>query len=185
MAIALALPACAANHDGRLEARVSQLEHEVAALRASGLTPGCTDTRSRAYADNAQLTNTVPFMVSQSDVRPGDEITIQEVRGDRPIFDVSGAYVVRGTYKLASAEEATLAFTEQTIRMGQCSTASGHDKAVVKRGTGAFELATALPFEGYPHVSFFVNGQGAGGVVFGRTPTMAQRANRAAAKITR
>ena len=134
---------------------------------------------------NTKLTSDVPFMVSDSDVRPGDSIVIESVRGDRPRFDVNGAYVVRGTYKLESVDEAQLAFTEQTTRPGLCSSSSGRDKLFVHRGTGTFELATALPFEGYTHVAFYVQDRGAGGVVFGRTPTFTQNLARKVATVTR
>lgn len=172
-----ALAACA-GHDAQLEARVRVLEGQVTQLEQRMTASACKTTRSREFARATQLSNVVPFAVTRSDVRSGDAITIDEVRGDRARFEAGGAYVVRGTYALESADEAELAFTEQTTEPGLCSSSSGRDKVTVKRGRGRFELATALPFEGFAHVSFFVHGAGAGGVVFGRTEGLTQKLER-------
>ena len=106
----------------------------------------------------------VPFELGRTDVRNGDRITIREVRGTRKDFAVDGIYVVRGDYTLASADEAVLGLNVT----GGCTSHTERGHVTIKKGSGAFELAIKLAYVGQPHVTFYVNGEGSGGVYFGK-----------------
>lgn len=47
---------------------------------------------------------------------------------------------------------------------------SGNSRGSIRasKGSGEFELATVVPYQGKPHVTFYVDGQNGGGVYFGK-----------------
>lgn len=71
---------------------------------------------------------------------------------------------MRGDYTLASANEASLGL----YVTGGCTHGNGRASVNVKKGSGTFELATKIVYVGQPHVTFYVEGDGAGGVYFGK-----------------
>ena len=99
----------------------------------------------------------------------GDEIVIDEVRGDRPELKEGGTYRVRGRYTLGSRPEALLALF---VTNGDSSGAQ--KTAVVAAGSGSFDLRFTLERSGGPHVSFYPTGGGSsfGGIYFGRGSTL-------------
>src|ERR1017187_7653549 len=93
---------------------------------------------------------------------PGDRITITSIRGDSEHLKLGGRYVMDGSYTLASAESADLAWfaTSRSPMGGTPVTDAEHVK--ITRGTGTFHLAKTLFYDGWQHVSFYVNGQSHG-----------------------
>ncbi len=106
----------------------------------------------------------VAFDVGKTNLHAGDSITIREVHGTRPDFAVDGIYRVRGDYTLASADKATIGFNIT----GGCTRNATLNVQAVKRGSGTFELATKIAYVGQPHVTFYIEGNGSGGVYFGK-----------------
>jgi hypothetical protein len=163
-----------------LEARVHDLEQQVAELRgevkaqantaAPAMRAPCARTLpAPSIPDVAQMTTAVPFDVGQTSKQGGDRITITEVRGTRGDFALGGSYVVRGEYTLASADEADLAFhVTATDPADACGYTSPRQHQRVTRGTGTFEVANVLTVRGYPHVTLYVGGSGTSGVYFGK-----------------
>src|SRR6185295_401270 len=102
----------------------------------------------------------------------GDAITIEEVRGTSPTFTVGDVVAVRGRYKLASHDQATLMLSvTRTDLPANATTRVPHSSRVaITRGEGAFEISIPLTGAGFPHVSLYPkpNGDSFGGVYFGR-----------------
>ncbi|HEY2368073.1 MAG TPA: hypothetical protein VGH87_16860, partial [Polyangiaceae bacterium] len=148
--VLLALASCAAD-TSKLEARVHDLEKEVAELRATEKTRddagGCAKTTEVTVPDGVVFSSDVPFAVSESHFTNGDSIVVREARGTRPSLEVDGEYVVRGDYTLASTDEARIGFTfRATTPAAGCT--SGGGSFHVKRGSGTFELKSRAPYVG-------------------------------------
>lgn len=116
-----------------------------------------------------QFPNSVPFELGKAQFAPGDNITIQTVRGMADTFRTNETYCVEGTYTLSTRDEAELAVfvtTRQDIRARIDSRQMLH----VKKGTGSFRLIETMVAEGYPHVSFYPvpSGGDFGGIYFGQ-----------------
>jgi hypothetical protein len=113
----------------------------------------------------ADLPQTVPFILGERDLRPGDDVTILGVRGDRARLEVGGRYCVWGRFVLRSKPTASLCLwstdgeTEATEAQ-RCATVTG-------RGDFAFRFRVRGPL-GQLHVSFYPveGGEGFGGVYF-------------------
>ncbi len=170
---ALLFLASCASDTSKLEARVHELEREVADLRGRVSAERRTDLiaseppcvpKNDSIAAGTQFSSPVAFDLGRTDLRSGDSITIREVLGTRPDFAVDGVYLVRGDYVLASADEASLGFSVT----GGCTQGNTRGQQSVKKGSGKFELATKIVYVGQPHVTFYVSGQGSGGVYFGK-----------------
>ena len=128
----------------------------------------CPPTRAASVPQASQcgdLPLSVPFVLGQSDLRPGDQVTILGVRGDRPSMTTGGRYCVWGRYTLASAPSATLCMwstngeTEGTEK----------ERCANVTGTGDFVFRFSVKGQlGQPHVSFYPSGggDGMGGVYF-------------------
>src|SRR5689334_438536 len=93
--------ACAHSDDAALERRVAALESEVASLRSKG---ECARTLDTSVPAGTTFSNRVAFDIGATDFAPGDSITVTEVQGTKPDFEVGGVYLVRGEYVLASAD---------------------------------------------------------------------------------
>jgi len=75
-----------------------------------------TPLPSLPQAPVSQLTHNVSFQTGQTQFQGGDSITITEVRGTSDTIQVGGTYQVKGTYHLASHDQATLALSVTAIR---------------------------------------------------------------------
>jgi len=112
---------------------------------------------------------TVPYELGASSLKSGDRIVIREVRGTRPTFEPGGIYRVVGEYTFGSAAEASLALSVTAVRRGEgCTSGPGRGTQKVIRGSGTFDLVSVMPYPGHPHVTFYVSGNNAGGVYFGK-----------------
>ena len=120
-----------------------------------------------------QFPSSVAFDVGRTSLRAQDRIVITEVRGTRSDLAVGGMYLVRGEYTLSSASEAVINFSVTATSPGDgCTQGNPRAHQNVKRGSGTFELANVISYPGHPHVSFYVDGHGSGGVYFGKGDTL-------------
>ena len=111
----------------------------------------------------------VGFELGEKSLKSGDRIVIREVRGTRPTFEPGGIYRLVGEYSFGSGAEALLALSVTAVRRGEgCTSGNGRGTQKVIRGSGTFDLATVMPYPGNPHLTFYVSGNNAGGVYFGR-----------------
>ncbi|HEX4511977.1 MAG TPA: hypothetical protein VH054_00530, partial [Polyangiaceae bacterium] len=151
----LALASCA---DAKLDARVHDLEKEVAQIRAARSVASQTDcavTHDVTIPVATMFDAPVPIEIGETHLRDGDRIAIQDVRGTSPSLAVNGMYTVRGEYTLASEDEAEISFTVRARRKGDgCTTGEGH-RLRVKRGSGTFQVATRIAYDGDASISFF------------------------------
>lgn len=117
----------------------------------------------------ADFPATVAFELGKAEFLPGDNITIQQVRGTSSTISTGGTYCVEGTYTLASREEADLALFATTVSDVPTPVDPGQH-ARIKKGTGTFRLMKTVRQEGYLHVSFYPvpSGSDFGGVYFGQ-----------------
>ncbi len=181
MLFIVALSACAPSTSS-YDARVADLERQVAELRQTLAarpiehTATCKTVHDVSFPSATTFNSSVAFDVGNSDVRDGDLIVIDEVRGTRSDFAVDGVYFVRGHYTLTSADEAILGFNVSASRVGDaCTNGNGTNRQFVKRGSGTFELSTRIAYVGRPHVGFYrakeglvTNADELGGVYFGK-----------------
>lgn len=104
--------------------------------------------------------------------RDGDNITITEIRGTRPKFEIGGRYLARGTYTLESHAHARLCFYRTT--RGPTSGDPPEDprqRMAVSEGSGTFSLEKEIRHEGYLHLVLYpkTGGSGFGDLYFGQT----------------
>jgi hypothetical protein len=121
------------------------------------------------------FSHVVPFELGASNLRDGDQITIEEVRGTADTIKVGNTYEIKGTYRLASHDKASLAAyvtidvdDSKARKMSHVPTQKTQTMDV-KRGTGKFSLILPIWSKGKPHLSFYPEsgGEGFGGVYFG------------------
>jgi hypothetical protein len=174
--VLLALVSCA--DTSKLEARVHDLEKRVSELQASctaapvhgnidTIRSGAVDPKNCidiSFPAETQFPEAVAFDVGRTTLRGNDKITIREVLGTRKDFAKDGIYLVRGDYTLTSADEAVLGLNVT----GGCTSHTERGHVPIKKGSGKFELAVKAGYVGQPHVTFYVNGEGSGGVYFGK-----------------
>lgn len=120
-----------------------------------------------------ELSHVILFEVGQIQLRDGDNITINEVRGTSSTVSAGNTYVIKGTYRLASEKSASLsAYTTGDSRdpvavKMQSIPDQKTQSTTVKQGSGKFSLILYMWYDGNPHVSFYHDGQSIGGVYFG------------------
>jgi hypothetical protein len=113
----------------------------------------------------------VSFELGDAEFAPGDNITIEEVRGTSEGITTGQTYCVSGTYTLASKEEAKISlFATATSGSGRSQIDPSQTMHVTK-GSGSFRLIKTMNEPGYLHVSFYPakSGSGFGGVYFGQS----------------
>jgi hypothetical protein len=113
----------------------------------------------------------VPVELGAAEFQGGDGITIEQVLCTSERLGTNEICIVKGTYTLASQDQAVLALHVTSKGPSGPTPIDARQQTVVKKGAGAFELRHVLS-DGYPHVSFYPatgNGGGdLGGVYFGR-----------------
>ena len=109
----------------------------------------------------------VPFELGSSAFAPGDNITINRVRGTSKKIEVGGTYSVEGTYTLSSEDEATLAFFDTSVSHSGPTRIDPKQRIHIKKGSGSFYLVKTMHDDGYMHVSFYTD-ESFGGVYFGQ-----------------
>ena len=119
---------------------------------------------------SAELPHAVRYELGDAAFAPGDNITIQQVRGSSDTIATGGTYSVEGTYTLSSRDEADLAFFTTTLSDNGPTPIDPRQLVRIKKGTGSFHLVKTLSADGYLHVSFYPGPSGSdfGGVYFGQ-----------------
>ncbi len=162
---------------GKLESRISGLLNS-RRCRMTKLTPkkltaiamsfvGCVIVLS-CFAGSfarAQASDDFSHVVNLEKTSSGDLITITEVRGPSDTLEVGKTYEVRGTYKLASHDKATLTVnvTTDARQPHESHPALPRQKMIVEKGEGSFTLQFHMWQEGMPHVSFYPTNKGGSG----------------------
>jgi beta-lactamase regulating signal transducer with metallopeptidase domain len=130
-----------------------------------------TDSSTVPVTDESEYySHIVRFDQGVTRFENGDEIKIVEIRGTAATFLPGHSYRIKGTYKLASRDKATLggSVTAQNAADGNSRSIKGQSMHV-KRGDGTFKLYLPMTHRGWPHVSFYPadGGEGFGGNYFG------------------
>jgi beta-lactamase regulating signal transducer with metallopeptidase domain len=117
-----------------------------------------------------EFPHAVPFELGETKFLKDDEITILEVRGTAKTFAPGNIYWIKGTYTLASHDQAQL---QASVTATESGAAAGNwfksQNLIVTQGTGTFTLFLPMTYTGFPHLSFYTvdGGNGFGGVYFG------------------
>jgi hypothetical protein len=121
-------------------------------------------------ATTADLPYAVRYELGNTKFAPGDNITIQQVRGTSETIAIGGTYSVEGTYTLGSRDEADLAFYSTSISASGPTPVDPKQHTRIKKGTGSFRLVKTMNEDGYLHVSVYPvpSGSSFGGVYFGQ-----------------
>jgi hypothetical protein len=125
--------------------------------------------------ETGALSHRVPFEIGATYLRGGDRITIDEVRGTADAVATGNMYEIKGTYRLASRDKATLAVyvtddaSDATIPRPREAPTQKTQSITVERGEGRFALILYVWQAGKPHVSFYPESgaEGFGHVYFG------------------
>jgi beta-lactamase regulating signal transducer with metallopeptidase domain len=119
-------------------------------------------------APDSDLTHNVKFQLGKTEFSNGDEIVITEVRGNSDQFHVDGTYQVKGTYRLASADKATLVLELSSKDRANAYGSWGKQQLVeITRGSGTFTLTDRFPIEGFPHIKMYAGKSGSADLYFG------------------
>ena len=114
------------------------------------------------------FTHVIQPELGASEFAPGDRIVITSFRGNREHLEPGGRYVLEGSYTLASADSADLAWFTTSRLPGGSEPVTDDLLVRVTRGSGNFHLERAVRDDGWLHVSFYdVNGHPHGGIYFG------------------
>jgi hypothetical protein len=138
--------------------------------------PGCLATLfamtlcGAPPTDAPDLPFNVPFEVGYTKFTPGDNITIQQIRGTSETIAVGGTYSVDGTYTNTSCSETPLCFYVTAISGNGSSPVDPKQELTIKKGSGSFHLVETMNDDGYFHVCFGGNNVyfGQGNRVYGR-----------------
>jgi hypothetical protein len=116
----------------------------------------------------SQLTQIVPFKIGYSDLAGGDRITITEVHGTSDAISPGNTYQVKGTYHLASHDQATLAMSVTATRPQDARGFWASNQSInIQRGDGEFTVYECIPCPGYPHITIYADGKSVSDVYFG------------------
>jgi hypothetical protein len=130
--------------------------------------PGNLSAQGPNETPEPQFPFVMHYELGASGFFSGDKITITEVRGDREHIEPGGSYLVEGSYALASADSATLAFYCTTRGPSGPTPDQPGEYIKATKGRGKFHLyETNIP-DGWLHVSFYPDNSSLnGGVYFG------------------
>jgi hypothetical protein len=120
----------------------------------------------------------VPHQIGFNTFAEGDFIELVQILGDRSSFVSGGTYRVRGRYVLQSRDHAVLAFFITTTGPCERTRVEPAQTLHVSRGSGEFDLTNLMDCGGYPHLSFYPDGDGGssfGDLYFGQDGTVLQR----------
>ena len=114
------------------------------------------------------LSHFVKFEQGGTQLRDGDQITIEEIHGTSSTIDVGQLYEIKGTYKLASHERAQLA-VEITSSDPTHYSHMQTQEMIVDQGEGRFTVYMYMWCKGNPHMSFYptTRGESFASVYFG------------------
>ncbi|HVX14989.1 MAG TPA: M56 family metallopeptidase [Pirellulales bacterium] len=177
--------------ESRFKPRVSLRSKLLIVLAAATVLPTCVrfvKAEAAAADENKAAESTLParsefpyvvkFEQGATKFLEGDKISILEVRGTAETFEPGEIYWIKGTYTLASRDEATLAaYTTAKHAADGTSKSYRTQTTKIKKGSGDFTLFLPMACEGWPHVSFYPSGggEGFGGNYFGTGETVLKR----------
>jgi len=122
----------------------------LSSLAAPPAIGGATETAGH------DLSQKVDFKVGATQLRDGDSITIEEVRGTSSSIAPGNLYVVKGSYRLGSEKNAMLAaYVTVKTREHDRTPSQKTQSMVVDQGDGRFSLIFYMWHEGNPHLSFY------------------------------
>jgi len=135
------------------------------------LQTGLRSVQAAQDTTEADFRYVIPYEPGTSAFAAGDQITIASVRGNRMHLERDGAYLVQGSYTLASVDRAEILFSCTTPAPSSPTPITDGQDIKVTRGTGTFSLKHRTPCDGWFHISFYVEGEGRshGGIYFGET----------------
>jgi len=135
----------------------------------SGLCFSAAIASARAGAEAAEAE--FPYVIQPepgaTEFAAGDGIVITSLRGNRKHLEPGGRYLLEGSYTLASAGGADLAWFATSRGPSGSTPITEDEHARVSKGSGGFRLKKTLLDDGWLHVSFYVQGHSHGGVYFG------------------
>src|ERR1017187_5540069 len=121
-------------------------------------------------AESISLPEVVPFQQGTTKFINGDRISITEVRGTEDAIRPGNIYCIKGTYTLASHDQAVLAAYVTAMNAGEGRSGTLKvQKITINKGEGTFLLFLPMTIRGWPHVSFYSveTGESLGGNYFG------------------
>ncbi len=131
----------------------------------------CPFLPTAAQAGNEPVESEFPYVIQAElgavEYAPGDSIAITSIRGNRQHLEPGGRYLLEGTYELASAESADLAWFATSRGPSESTPVADDEHVKINKGSGNFRLKKTLQSDGWLHVSFYVDGRSHGGVYFG------------------
>jgi len=113
------------------------------------------------------FTHVIQPELGAAEFAPGDRIIITSIRGNREHLEPGGRYVLDGSYTLASADSADLAWYATSRGPGVSAPVSNNDHVKITNGSANFHLEKTVLNDGWLHVTFYVNGHPHGGIYFG------------------
>jgi len=121
-----------------------------------------------------------PFVLTWAPTRqtfaPGDEITIQEIRGTKTTFGPGGRYLVRGFYRLGAGAQAKLYFgLSASGADGYTSGEEASQSVILPKGEGKFSVSRFFQSPGEPHLSLYADRGPAFGSISFADPQAAPR----------
>jgi len=128
---------------------------------------------SAGAAEPATADKAFPFHLTvemgASQLAPGDNLTITEVRGTQPTIGINGSYCVVGSYTLNSRDEALLCLFSTVPNSGP-TPIDPNQTVHVSKGTGQFRLIKTVAQDGYLHLGLYPVGRGSsfGNLYFGQ-----------------
>lgn len=124
------------------------------------------------------LSHSVHVELGATRRRDGDSITVDEVTGTSEKMSAGNTYVIKGTYKLASQERATLlaSVTANQPKQGLGVPTQRTQAVLVDQGDGHFSLILYMAYDGNPHVSFYPSaGESFANLYFGTGDSVLKR----------
>ena len=110
----------------------------------------------RAQEAPDEFSHVVHFDLGNSQFLPGDNISITEIRGTADTVTPGNTYQIKGTYKLASAEEAKLAtYVTEPADDTHHDPYDQRQTVAIKKGSGTFTVMLPFISKGWPHLSFY------------------------------
>jgi beta-lactamase regulating signal transducer with metallopeptidase domain len=121
----------------------------------------------------AAFPQAVQFTLGKTQMIPGDQITITQVRGPTDAIALGQVYQIKGTYTLASRDRAVIAvYVTAKYREDGIGRPQSIQSIHVTRGSGDFTLDLPMRCEGWPHVSMYADGEDSSCLYFGTGDTV-------------
>lgn len=158
-------------HGPNCKTRLTHSQMKTAARFLALFSVSVWTNSSALKAESNQAVEAFPHRIAfengAAEFAAGDAIIVRSVRGDRPVFELGGSYEVEGSYTLASTDKARLGFSVTSRGPSGRTPVAREEWMMVERGSGTFRFVKTFLKEGWPHVSFWVNGTSHGGIYFG------------------